>query len=204
MKIYVATSWKNVEQPYMVEVLRAEGHEVYDFRNPAEGNAGFSWSKCGVSDYKGGPTTPDTYRRLLGTKAAAEGYQYDINALRACDCCLLMLPSGRSASWEFGYALGLGKKTIVYMPGCEEPELMYRESLILSVISEVVDALRNDVKKNCVQCAYSYLPPDENVTCGHPLAGSFGTYVARGPIPECGPERALFQLHPGRKDWKGY
>lgn len=34
MKIYVASSWKNRVQPHVVKMLRAFGHEVYDFKNP--------------------------------------------------------------------------------------------------------------------------------------------------------------------------
>ena len=43
-KIYVASSWRNSIQPKVVKALRAEGHEVYDFRNPTVGNKGFAWS----------------------------------------------------------------------------------------------------------------------------------------------------------------
>ena len=44
-KIYVASSWRNERQPILVEILRANGHEVYDFRNPKEGDNGFHWSE---------------------------------------------------------------------------------------------------------------------------------------------------------------
>ena len=32
MKIYVAASWRTETQPEVVDALRANGHEVYDFR----------------------------------------------------------------------------------------------------------------------------------------------------------------------------
>ena len=38
MKIYVASSWRNLLQPGIVLALRRCGHEVYDFRNPAPGD----------------------------------------------------------------------------------------------------------------------------------------------------------------------
>ena len=44
-RIYVASSWRNAQQPEIVEALRFEGYEVYDFRNPAPGNTGFAWSE---------------------------------------------------------------------------------------------------------------------------------------------------------------
>ena len=41
MKIYLASSWKNTDQPDLVEALRNAGHDVYDFRNPTPDDAGF-------------------------------------------------------------------------------------------------------------------------------------------------------------------
>lgn len=43
-KIYVASSWRNVFQQDVVNILRDLGHEVYDFKNPPHGNGGFKWS----------------------------------------------------------------------------------------------------------------------------------------------------------------
>ena len=43
-KIYVASSWRNVFQQDVVDILRDLGHEVYDFKNPPHGNGGFQWS----------------------------------------------------------------------------------------------------------------------------------------------------------------
>jgi hypothetical protein len=36
--------WRNPLQAGVVAVLRAAGHEVYDFKNPHAGNHGFHWS----------------------------------------------------------------------------------------------------------------------------------------------------------------
>ena len=44
-KIYLASSWRNQQQPEVLSALRDEGYEVYDFRNPAEGQDGFSWEE---------------------------------------------------------------------------------------------------------------------------------------------------------------
>lgn len=43
-RIYVASSWRCTEQPAVVQALRDQGHEVYDFRNPP-GKSGFGWSE---------------------------------------------------------------------------------------------------------------------------------------------------------------
>jgi hypothetical protein len=55
-------------------------------------------------------------------------------------------------------------------------------------------------EKNCKMCAYSFMEPDDDLTCGHPDAGTFGKYVARGPIESCGENRKLFELHLKRVD----
>lgn len=137
MKIYVASSWRNALQPSIVNVLRRSGHDVYDFREPAPGVTGFAWSEI---DPNWQQWTPAEYRDALQHPIAADGYRHDIDALNACDACVLVLPSGRSASWEFGYAMGAGKRGSVVMFEACEPELMYREAEILTSMTEVFRA----------------------------------------------------------------
>jgi hypothetical protein len=127
MNIYVASSWRCPHQPRVVQLLRVQGHEVYDFRHPAPGNNGFAWSEI---DIEWMSWTPKQFvRKLLGSSIAAAGFNCDWEALRNCDACLCVLPCGRSAHLELGYALGAAKRTAVYMPentpGVYEPELMY-------------------------------------------------------------------------------
>lgn len=129
MKIYVASSWRNLVQPAIVHLLRRSGHEVYDFRNPGEGVGGFSWAEI---DPAWKSWTPEQYAAALKHPIAARGYRFDIEALNACDACVLVLPSGRSSSWELGYAMGAGKRGAVVMFEPCEPELMYRGADILT------------------------------------------------------------------------
>lgn len=124
-RIYVASSWRNTEQPSIVAALRADGHEVYDFKNPAEGDNGFSWRQI-----PGPPReewTPEHFGRVVLQHPVAErGFNYDMTALRNATACVIVLPCGRSAHLEHGYSVGAGKLTIVYQPTLDEPELMYR------------------------------------------------------------------------------
>jgi hypothetical protein len=129
-RIYVASSWRNAHQPAIVEALRAAGHEVYDFRNPAPGQKGFAWRDCGgiaASDGPGtGATTIPSYLEAIKSDRAAEGFAVDKAALEWCDTCVLVLPCGRSAHLELGYAAGQGKDTYVLLHEDKfEPELMY-------------------------------------------------------------------------------
>lgn len=125
MKIYVASSWRNLIQQDIVKLLRAAGHDVYDFRNPAPGNHGFAWSEVNP-DWK--QWTPEEFIEDLysGHSAIKRGFAFDRDALEACDMCVLVLHCGRSAHLEAGYAAGMGKKVIFYLtPDNFEPELMY-------------------------------------------------------------------------------
>ena len=126
MSIYIASSWRNPGYPAVVVALREAGHDVYDFRNPVPGNNGFSWSQCGAAPM---PWTPAEYRYALGSVPARRGFTFDMAALRACDACVLLMPCGRSAHLEAGWAAGAGKRLIVYLPEqlerVDEPELMY-------------------------------------------------------------------------------
>lgn len=134
MKIYLASSWRNLAQPGIVHILRRIGHEVYDFKNPGPGKSGFSWSDISPEWKK---WTPEQYKAALKHPIAKEGYRSDITALNECDACILLLPSGRSASWELGYAMGKGKKGYVLQLEEFEPELMYSEAEFLTSIEDL-------------------------------------------------------------------
>ncbi len=139
MKIYVATSWRNEQQPAVVQVLRAAGHEVYDFRNPRPGAKGFGWSQI---DPAWQSWSAAAFRDALEHPVAAAGFAIDMHALETCDACVLVLPCGRSAHLELGQAAGAGKKTIVLLADGCEPELMYGMCHRLCLtLEEVVEAL---------------------------------------------------------------
>jgi hypothetical protein len=123
MNIYVASSWRNSYQPGIVALLREHGHDVYDFRNPAPGNHGFAWSDIDPHWLKWGPAA---FRLALSHPVAVDGFRLDMTALERCDACLCVLPCGRSAHLELGWAAGAGKLTAIYIPEPQEPELMYR------------------------------------------------------------------------------
>ena len=121
--IYVASSWRNQHYPEVVKRLKAEGHNVYDFRNPPHGGSGFHWTDVDeiapnwtFEQYAEGLTHPLTERQFAA----------DLEALQQADTCVLVLPCGRSAHTEAGWMAGKGKRVIVYIPEMVEPELMYK------------------------------------------------------------------------------
>lgn len=123
MKIYVASSWRNPFQPNVVKKLREDGHEVYDFRNPKEGNNGFAWSDI---DENWENWTTEEYKQALEHPIAKAGFKHDFDAMKWADCCVMVLPCGRSANTEAGWMKGAGKKVFIYQPIKQEPELMYK------------------------------------------------------------------------------
>ena len=136
MKIYVASSWRNYLQPGIVLALRKCGHEVYDFRNPAPNNNGFKWQQVNINWNPGDDVSTEEYRKMLNHPIAIEGYKLDIEALRSCDAVAYVLPCGKSASWEFGYAMGQGKPGYVIRFDETEPDLMFREATIIGNMNE--------------------------------------------------------------------
>ena len=142
MKVYVASSWRNPHQQAVVAALRAAGHDVYDFRNPKPGDDGFHWTEIDREWLK---WTPEKFRESLDHPVAREGFASDMEALASCDVCVLVLPCGRSAHLELGWAAGAGKRTAVLFTGPDEPELMYRmlEGVFVS-IDEVLAFLRTE------------------------------------------------------------
>jgi hypothetical protein len=127
VKVYVASSWRNQKQPQVVADLRMAGHEVYDFRNPPSGT-GFSWSKLDPS-LPVGPADLEldatTIIQMLTHPIADEGFASDMEALRWCDVCVLLLPCGRSAHLEAGWAAGAGRLTVGFLSD-GEPDLMWK------------------------------------------------------------------------------
>lgn len=133
-KIYVASSWRNNYQSNVVQFLRSLNHDVYDFRNPRANNVGFHWSDI---DKNWKEWNPAEYRKALTHPIANAGFNLDFNAMKWCDTCVLVLPAGRSASFELGWCMGAGKRGIVYIPEPVEPELMFLNAEIVVNFDEL-------------------------------------------------------------------
>lgn len=136
-RIYVASSWRNDQQPGVVDRLREEGHEVYDFRHPRPGDDGFRWSEidCAWEHW-----VPQQYRAALSHPIAEEGYKSDFDAMGWADTCVLVLPCGRSAHLEAGWFAGSGRRVLILLDESPEPELMYKmaDSICLDLDEIVV------------------------------------------------------------------
>jgi hypothetical protein len=118
---YVASSWRNLLQVGVVAALRSAGIDCYDYRNPAPGNDGFRWTSIDPNWEQWRPTD---WRAALRTPVAQAGYALDRGGMDRADCCVLVLPCGRSAHLEAGYMAGLGKPVLTLALESVEPELM--------------------------------------------------------------------------------
>ncbi len=121
-KIYVASSWRNQQQPDVVKALRRDGHIVYDFKNPCVDYHGFSWREISPNWEN---WSCDKYIKALDHPIAKAGFASDFNAMKWADTFVLVLPCGRSAHLELGWACGQGKQTLILLDKME-PELMVK------------------------------------------------------------------------------
>lgn len=124
-KIYVASSWKNWQQPIVVQCLEALGHSCYDFKKD-----GFSWKEV-MPNYDGGTVHEQEYLDALKHPRSVEGFNRDYDHLRRADITVLVLPCGRSAHLELGMAIGMHQRTAIYLDGEPNegqvtPDLMYK------------------------------------------------------------------------------
>lgn len=125
LKIYLASSWRNKHFENLLNVLRMQGYETYDFKHPENNEiSGFSWDKVD-KDYE--QWTCREFKENLHHPAAVKAFEKDFHAMQEADCCVLLLPCGRSAHSEAGWMKGHGKKVFVLdLSEKPTPELMYQ------------------------------------------------------------------------------
>lgn len=147
--VYVASSWRCPMQPAVIHTLRAAGIDCYDFKNP-EGNTGFSWGQVRTPSVpprdtptmkaKGSDWEPvDEYLAMVEHPRAVEGFNADFAAMNKADTFVMVLPCGKSAHLELGWAVGAGKRTAILLENPCEPELMYR--MVDHIATSVFDLL---------------------------------------------------------------
>lgn len=124
--IYVASSWRCPTQPIVIETLKAANIPCYDFRRPSANDTGFKWTDvAGTSDTAKDGTTITKYLSMLHHPIAQHGYNRDMSAMIRADTFILVLPCGKSAHLELGWAVGQGKRTAILLEEPVEPDLMY-------------------------------------------------------------------------------
>ena len=142
LRVYVASSWKNLYQSAIVSRLRDIGYLVYDFKNPVEHDHGFSWKQTGVSleDMR---ADADVCLKGLNSAFANRGYALDIAAVEWADVVVMVQPCGVSAALELAYAAGRGQITVALLRP-SEPDLMLK-------MADMLTSSFNDVSSLCAE-----------------------------------------------------
>ncbi len=79
------------------------------------------------------------YLSMIEHPRAIEGYGADFAAMQKADTFVMVLPCGKSAHLELGWAVGAGKRTAILLEDPVEPELMYR--MVDHLATSVIDLL---------------------------------------------------------------
>lgn len=111
LKIYLASSWKNEGLVLIfAELLRGHGYEVDAFCD----------ASCGrfICDVSCLPDKPEEMNHITAMQHQEfqRAFREDKKWLDWADVCVLILPCGRSAHLEAGYAKGQGKGLIIMSP----------------------------------------------------------------------------------------
>lgn len=117
MYVYAASSWKNIYHTALCAGMKSAGIEHYDFKAD-----GFSWTQVNADAHK----DFDTFVEVLADPTAVAGFNRDFEAMQRATHFVLVLPSGRSAHLEAGWAIGQGKPTAIWIPEFDGPDLMYK------------------------------------------------------------------------------
>jgi hypothetical protein len=113
MKIYMASSWKNASWVREIaEYLRKQNFEVDDFTDDSKR---FVFSYIGAFDQEEQENMDA--RKFLKDPRAIRAFVEDKKWIDWADAVVLVLPAGRSAHLEGGYAKGQGKLLIIISPG---------------------------------------------------------------------------------------
>ena len=142
LKIYLASSWQNKEYEQVLNTLRLEGYETYDFKHPENKElSSFNWEKL---DKKSNRWSCSDFKKALNHPETIKAFQKDFQAMQEADFCVLLLPCGRSAHSEAGWMKGNGKKVFILdLSENPKPELMYRMyDEYLTEIMELIERIK--------------------------------------------------------------
>lgn len=136
-KVYIGGSLANPEIVRLTSLLMEAGFDAFSEWFTPGAQADVLWR-----DYE--MALGFSYREALKRPAAQNTFHFDKKHIDECDVFVMVLPCGKSAHMELGYARGIGKDGIIYMPG--EPDrwdVMYNfASAIVMNETELLTALR--------------------------------------------------------------
>lgn len=112
MKLYLASSWKMRDRLLsLASLLRLEGHEVDLFCDDSTGRYTFHWSKFVEREED---LLQYDAKSFIGDERVIRAFIEDKRWIDWAEGVVLVLPSGRSAHLEAGYAVGSGKHLWIF------------------------------------------------------------------------------------------
>lgn len=113
--VYLGGALKNPRVPEVANMLRVTlGVDVMDeWYTPGE-HADTNWQAYEKARGR-------TYEEALRGRAAQNIFHFDRSYIDHCDVFVLVMPAGKSAMLELGYANGLGKTTVLFLDG-QQPD----------------------------------------------------------------------------------
>lgn len=112
--IYLIGALKNQRIPAVGNLLRDEGYDVMDEWFTPGPEADENWQRYEKQRGR-------TYQEALRGRAATNIFLFDRSYLDLSDIAVLVMPAGKSAMLELGYAKGRGKPVYILLDG-NEPE----------------------------------------------------------------------------------
>lgn len=138
-KVYVIGSLKNPRVPQIASQLRRAAFDAFDEWYAVGPDADDYWQA--YEKDRGRP-----YAEALAGAHAQDVFAFDKRNLDDADAAVLVLPAGKSAHLELGYAIGCGKPGFILLDG--EPErydVMYGfASAVVSSVEDVIAALSKE------------------------------------------------------------
>lgn len=140
LNIYLIGSLKNeLRIPEIGNILRVEGYDVMDeWITPGE-HADENWQR--YEKIRG-----RTYEEALKGRAATNIFLFDRSYIDLCDVAVLIMPAGKSAFLELGYAKGRHKRTFILLDG-KEPDRYDIMPNFAYKICKTVDDLVKELRK---------------------------------------------------------
>ena len=108
MKVYIVGSLENPIIPAVTKALEAAGFDVFSDWFAAGSQADIAWAAYEKARGR-------SYREALMSPAAQNVFRFDLRNLLMADAVVQVMPSGKSASWELGFAAGRGMPTFLLM-----------------------------------------------------------------------------------------
>jgi hypothetical protein len=139
--VYLIGALKNeLRIPEIGNILREEGYDVMDEWITPGQHADENWQR--YEKIRG-----RTYKQALYGRAATNIYLFDKSYIDIFDAAVCIMPAGKSAFIELGYAKGRGKKTFILLDG-QDPE---RYDIMPNIVDKVcfnIEELKEELKNS--------------------------------------------------------